>query len=560
MKRNTILMSVVTLLTFIGCGGGSSSPDTVTGKFRDTYVSGLNYKCSSGTKGLTNAEGEYTCNVGDTVTFSLGGYNLGTVSASNGVVTPKSLYPSNAEAEVNVAQLLQSLNTGDADGIITIPQNFDGLDDVTIPPTDATFDASMTTTLASLETGAVTLVSEADAVAHLQETYTDVLTDLVKGQTFYSTIYTEMNTLESFAFNADATTSTWTELVGGSCTGSGSIAIEGMNINFTPTTDSCSDSNDIGSTEVLTVTEIKDDYILVAMGASTPQRLYFDEAKARDYFISTTSTTLTKSMLEGKTFYLDDVNEISTLTFNNNQITWSVLFSNEGDSPSTYQVANNEIIIENEEEPIKFIKEESDKLIFSIGNERIILFKTMNDLKNSLEASIPNNGLVIDPTNDSKDSNVQHDGFELTSLKTEIVNDNLVITVKAKGNILEALQTTPRAGFGNILWISISNDYEFGLMSNGKDYLTKNHWDSNHNWQSYDNQVQVTHNTVVSNNSVKITLALSEFSTEIRNFEYIHVGVQMADDHNDPDGYDESTDEEHIFDEISTVVKVPKAT
>ena len=46
-----------------GIGGGTA---TVTGQFIDTYVEGLSYTCSSGTTGVTNSAGEYTCNVGDT--------------------------------------------------------------------------------------------------------------------------------------------------------------------------------------------------------------------------------------------------------------------------------------------------------------------------------------------------------------------------------------------------------------------------------------------------------------------------------------------------------------
>ena len=46
-------------------------------QFVDTYVSGLNYACSSDIKGVTNEKGEYTCNVGDSVEFSIGSYVIG---------------------------------------------------------------------------------------------------------------------------------------------------------------------------------------------------------------------------------------------------------------------------------------------------------------------------------------------------------------------------------------------------------------------------------------------------------------------------------------------------
>jgi len=303
MKKSTIIISIATILTFFGCGGGSSSStdnQTVTGNFRDTYVSGLTYKCSSGKKDFTNANGEYTCNVGDTVEFLLGSYSLGTASASKGVVTPRTLYPGNIEAEVNVAQLLQSLDDKSDSEIITIPENFSGLNAVTVSPTDATFDATMTTTLASLETGAVTLVTEAHAIAHLQVTYTDVVKNLLKGKTLYSQIDNRANTFESLVFNADATSATWTELIGGSCSGSGTITIQGMDINFTSTADSC-DASDVGKSEIITVTEILNDYIKIS-AVGQEGRLYFDEEKARAHFL--TNTTATKNLLAGKTVYI----------------------------------------------------------------------------------------------------------------------------------------------------------------------------------------------------------------------------------------------------------------
>ena len=117
------LAAVAVSISLVGCGG-STSTETVTGQFVDTYVSGLNYTCSSGTTGVTNTDGEYTCNVGDTVEFSLGGYVLGSVTASSGIVTPEILYPSETDTispeALNVAQLLQTLDDGTNEGIITI--------------------------------------------------------------------------------------------------------------------------------------------------------------------------------------------------------------------------------------------------------------------------------------------------------------------------------------------------------------------------------------------------------------------------------------------------------
>jgi len=286
MKNYQLFIGLATLLSLTACGGGggggSSTPpvQTITGKFKDTFVSGLNYKCSSGKEALTNAGGEYTCNVGDTVEFLLGAYSLGRATASRGIITPKTLYPSNRAAEVNVAQLLQSLNTGDAEGIITIPENFDGLDDVTIPPTDATFDASMTSTLATLE---VTLVSNTDAVEHLQETYSEIIKDLVKGKTVYVVNATPDGKMQSITFSSDMSSDTWREILGGTDSGTDTVSVSGRVITLTP--EHASDGG-----ETITITAITDDYLVATYREEDDGkivtgtiRVYFDEAKARAY-------------------------------------------------------------------------------------------------------------------------------------------------------------------------------------------------------------------------------------------------------------------------------------
>jgi len=270
---------VLSTLLLTGCGGGSSNSDStdettkVTGQFIDTYVEGLNYTCSSGTEGVTNSEGEYTCNAGDTVEFSLGEYVLGSATASSGIVTPATLYPEDEDAALNVAQLLQTLDTDSDDGIISIPEDFSDLDEVTVTPEDDAFDETMEEELDK------PLVSETDAQEHMDDALSSNLTALLSGKTLYTTIYTRMGTLESWTFNESVTTSVWTELVGGSETGTGSVTIDDMTITFSE-----EDENSI-----VVVTEIQEDYMLIRVNAAELQRLYFDEAKARAYFLSSGS-------------------------------------------------------------------------------------------------------------------------------------------------------------------------------------------------------------------------------------------------------------------------------
>jgi hypothetical protein len=108
------LLILVLFLFFSACSSdsNSSAPAKVTGLFIDDAVEGLSYSCSSGLTGLTDADGKYTCNAGDDVSFLLNGVTIGSsVSAQTGAVTPYSLFPNNHDASLNLARLLQSINT-----------------------------------------------------------------------------------------------------------------------------------------------------------------------------------------------------------------------------------------------------------------------------------------------------------------------------------------------------------------------------------------------------------------------------------------------------------------
>ena len=191
----TILLTTIFGFGLAGCGGsggggggggGAAAPATTTGVFIDSPVSGLSYSCSSGAGGLTNSSGQFTCNTGDSVTFSLGNYIIGGCIVAN-EVTPYSLYPDNAEAAVNVAQILQTIDDA-TDGSIAIPFDYSELDAVVTAPTDSSFEADIQAVLG------VTLVTEAVASDHLNATLglpsvTDGFTaDWIEGKTLYQVI------------------------------------------------------------------------------------------------------------------------------------------------------------------------------------------------------------------------------------------------------------------------------------------------------------------------------------------------------------------------------------
>ncbi|NPA60508.1 MAG: hypothetical protein GXO30_08655, partial [Epsilonproteobacteria bacterium] len=131
------------IVLFSGCGGGGSSSvvitPTVTSNFVDDPVENLNFTCSSGTTGITDKSGKYSCCVGDSVIFTLGATTLGPIDTRTGMVTPYDVFPTNIRAAVNLATLLQSLDNNTTDSIISLDNNLLsmlGVIDFTLAPSD----------------------------------------------------------------------------------------------------------------------------------------------------------------------------------------------------------------------------------------------------------------------------------------------------------------------------------------------------------------------------------------------------------------------------------------
>ena len=77
------VLAIAAGLTLAACGGRDnppaepSKPVAQTGVFLDGAVGGLDYVAGSAAKASTNAKGEFICNAGETVAFSVGGLALG---------------------------------------------------------------------------------------------------------------------------------------------------------------------------------------------------------------------------------------------------------------------------------------------------------------------------------------------------------------------------------------------------------------------------------------------------------------------------------------------------
>ena len=195
----------------------------------------------------------------------------------------------------------------------------------------------------------------------LSDNETSALNTL-SGKTLYTTIYDITGTLESWTFNADLTSATWVEIVGGTGSETGTLSVDGMTMVFT----------DSDGSATIVVTEILTDYLLITIDGGVEQRLYFDEAKAREYFLGSTVIDYV-TLLGGKTFYAveaDTVDGVERVDINDDV----TLLTYYGDpEPDTLLIDGEKIIVtpnvadENGYEVFLLLAEEtSDYLLFNI--------------------------------------------------------------------------------------------------------------------------------------------------------------------------------------------------
>lgn len=170
-------------LAITGCGGSGSSNSgssnssvtaTHTAIFSDAPVSGLTYKASpSNISGTTNAKGEFDYKTGDSITFSVAGITLGTVSnlsatstsSSPTIITPINLVAGAADASnpavIAIGQLLGALNNV----AVSVGQGINGMFVVpTVTGLGAAQAATVTTLLNALKGSQITTSNLAAAL------------------------------------------------------------------------------------------------------------------------------------------------------------------------------------------------------------------------------------------------------------------------------------------------------------------------------------------------------------------------------------------------------------
>ena len=93
------------------------------GRLIDAPVEGVSYQSGS-LAGITGSSGEFQYEVGNNIRFFIGDIALGRAVRGGSVITPLDLVVDGATdtpAVINIARLLQSLDSDPGDGVITIP-------------------------------------------------------------------------------------------------------------------------------------------------------------------------------------------------------------------------------------------------------------------------------------------------------------------------------------------------------------------------------------------------------------------------------------------------------
>ena len=141
MKKNILALSVVTALSSLalaGCGGGGDGASTdngnnggnggnatkpaLTATFIDSAVAGLNYTCGSYSS-LTDKDGQFLFNDGDTCAFKLGSIPLGETQVKKGqtLVTPYTIAEKgDKDRAIRIAALLQTMDADTTPETITL--------------------------------------------------------------------------------------------------------------------------------------------------------------------------------------------------------------------------------------------------------------------------------------------------------------------------------------------------------------------------------------------------------------------------------------------------------
>ncbi len=176
---------------------------TLTGTFRDAAVTGVAYSTTSGVTGVTDANGSFRYNPGDTITFTLGTLALGSAPAA-GVVSPIDIAGGSANKLTNLLVLLQSLDSdgNPGNGInITAPCAAAITPAINLNSTPSVFASAANTALqAAMTAGGLT--GSIKTVEQANQHFASQFTDAVAGR-MYASITSTTGAMLRFGTNGE---------------------------------------------------------------------------------------------------------------------------------------------------------------------------------------------------------------------------------------------------------------------------------------------------------------------------------------------------------------------
>nr|WP_162062097.1 esterase-like activity of phytase family protein [Undibacterium sp. KW1] len=188
-NKNLILSSLAAAMLLSACGGSSNNtvvttpatPTPVNGIFLDAAVDGLEYSIAGGTKQNTSATGGFSCNVGDTVAFSVGGIGIGSAPCAT-TITPLTLANSSNVKDDSVVNRLLFLQLLDEDNDVAtgikIPATVKAAlagQTLDFNANAANFNTALTATLAKLPANYQKLTVDADRRTLVREHFEDTM-------------------------------------------------------------------------------------------------------------------------------------------------------------------------------------------------------------------------------------------------------------------------------------------------------------------------------------------------------------------------------------------------
>jgi len=179
MKNTSTTITAIIMLAIVGCSSSSNDSDsnTSTGVFKDSNVSGISY-VSGKQNGVTGSDGSFTYENGETVTFSVGGVELGTVQGDS-IITPVDLVTNGSSESTTVQNIVRFLMMLDsdsnpdngmsiADAVRTAASDWGQVDFAGSDFENAV--ATITNSAQAVDSGAYTLPNTAAAKSHLEST------------------------------------------------------------------------------------------------------------------------------------------------------------------------------------------------------------------------------------------------------------------------------------------------------------------------------------------------------------------------------------------------------